>query len=182
MNDHRQLPKPIRKSRFQLVGIEGSFQAFTRGDHWNGWDCPFFTRIEGQRLVEAWNSQLEGEDVSERGQARYDGTQNRFEFVLSGELDAFDAKVIDESELYPIGAYGWCWTECDDNLKVGDLVTYADPKDEAERSFIGTVIGHFPDADPPRTTVRWENSNMKIAPIFTHEPSAWVRLEERDKR
>lgn len=40
------------------------------------------------------------------------------------------------------------------------------------------VIGHFPDADPPRTTVRWDNSGQKIAPIFTHGPSAWVRLRE----
>ncbi len=68
------------------------------------------------------------------------------------------------------------------HLDVGDRVTYADPQDEVERGFIGTVIGHFPDADPPRTTVRWDNSGQQIAPVFTHDPSAWVRLEERDRR
>ena len=58
------------------------------------------------------------------------------------------------------------------DLKIGDKATYAAPQDETESGFIGTVIGHFPYADPPRTTVRWENSGQRIAPIFTHEPSA----------
>jgi hypothetical protein len=51
------------------------------------------------------------------------------------------------------------------DFRVGDRVTHADPQDDTERSFIGTVIGHFPDADPPRTTVQWENSGQKIAPV-----------------
>ncbi len=69
-----------------------------------------------------------------------------------------------------------------DHFQVGDRVTYANPQDEAERGFIGTVIGYFPDADPPRATVRWDNSGQKIAPILTHDPGEWVRLEERDRR
>jgi hypothetical protein len=68
------------------------------------------------------------------------------------------------------------------DFKVGDCVTHADPQDEVERGFIGTVIGHFSDADPPRTTVRWDNSGQKIAPIPTHDPGAWVRLEECGSR
>lgn len=64
------------------------------------------------------------------------------------------------------------------HFEPGDKVTYADPRDEVERSSIGTMIGHFPDADPPRSTVRWENSNMKIAPVLTHHPSAWALLDD----
>jgi hypothetical protein len=44
MNDREQFSAPMRKSRFQLFGIEGAFEAFTKDDHWNGWECPFFTR------------------------------------------------------------------------------------------------------------------------------------------
>jgi hypothetical protein len=66
------------------------------------------------------------------------------------------------------------------DFQAGDNVTYADPQDETERAFIGKVIGHFPDADQRRTTVRWENSGQKIAPILTHDPSAWVRLKRSD--
>lgn len=64
------------------------------------------------------------------------------------------------------------------DLQVGDKVTYANPKDEVERGFVGTVIGHWPDADPPRTTVRWENSGMFIAPIVTYPPETWLLLKE----
>ncbi len=65
-------------------------------------------------------------------------------------------------------------------LVVGDLVTCANPQDQVERSFIGTVIGHYPDADPPRTTVRWDNSGFPIAPLMTYEPGAWVRLRDKE--
>ncbi len=34
----KALPPEFRKSRFELVGIEGSFEGYTKGDHWNGWD------------------------------------------------------------------------------------------------------------------------------------------------
>jgi hypothetical protein len=127
MNDHEQLSKAMRKSGFELLGIEGTFEGFTNGDDWNGWDCPSFTKMEGQRFVEAWNSQLQGQETSERGQARYDGTNNRFEFVLSEEVETFNAELINGVELYAIGAHGWCWEECENDLKVGDVATYADP-------------------------------------------------------
>jgi hypothetical protein len=182
MNSDSQLPMPWRKSRFEIIGIKGSFEAYTKDEKWNGWDCPFFIRMEGQRFVAAWNSQLQGQDTPERGQALYDGTNNRFEFVLSGEVESFNAVVINEMELYPIGACGWCWQECESDLKIGDLVTYADPQDETERTFIGTVLGHYPDAEPPRTRVRWENSGLKYAPICTEDPSAWVPLRQTDRK
>ena len=63
------------------------------------------------------------------------------------------------------------------DVKVGDTVTYANPEDETERSFRGTVIMHAPDAEPPRTTVRWENSGMNLAPVFTHSPGDFVRAK-----
>jgi hypothetical protein len=182
MNDHEQLPSPMRKSRFRLFDIEGAFEAFTKDDHWNGWECPFFTRAEGMRLVEAWNA-LGKDEAYGRDPARYVVEKDCFEFMLEGEIDSYSAEATGGIELYPIGEYGWCWEEEDMNndLQVGDSVTYADPQDEVERSFIGTVIGHWPDGDPPRTTVRWQNSNFKIAPVLTHEPKAWVRLEKWNK-
>jgi hypothetical protein len=176
----------FRKSRFRLFGIEGAFEAFTKGDQWNGWDCPFFTKAEGLKFVDAWNALSEDKAVSERGLARFDMKNDCFEFILSDEVDTIKAEVINGIQLYPIGAFGWCWEECNqgiamkNELKVGDRVTYADPQDEVERGFIGIVIGHFPDAGPPRTTVRWENSGMKIAPIFTHDPDAWIRINKQE--
>ncbi len=101
----------MRRSTFELFGIEGAFEAFTADDHWNGWECPFFTREEGLRLVETWNTATD--EASGRGPARYDGGKDQFEFTLGGELDTFGAESVEEVTLYPIGAYGWCWEEQD---------------------------------------------------------------------
>ncbi len=43
----------IKKTRFELFGSEGTFEGFTKGDHWNGWECPFFTRAEGLKFERA---------------------------------------------------------------------------------------------------------------------------------
>ncbi len=101
----------MRKSTFELYGITGGFEAFTNDDHWNGWECPLFTREEGLRLVGAWNSQNEDEENSGRGVARYDGEHDRFDFTLGGEVDTFEAQMVEGLKLYPIGAFGWCWEE-----------------------------------------------------------------------
>ena len=84
-------------------------EGFTADDHWNGWECPYFTRSEGLKLVEAWNAV--SDEASERGPARHDN--DRFEFTLGGEVDTFGAESIEGVRLYPIGAYGWCWEECE---------------------------------------------------------------------
>ncbi len=103
----------MRKSSFRLFGIEGAFEGFTGDDHWNGWECPFFTRSEGLSLVEAWNAPSEDQVVSYRGSARYDIQNDRFEFTVGGEVDTFGPESIEGVTLYPIGAYGWCWEECE---------------------------------------------------------------------
>ena len=81
----------MRKSSFELLGIEGTFEGFTADDHWNGWECPYFTRSEGLKLVEAWNAV--SDEASERGPARHDN--DRFEFTLGGEVDTFGAESIE---------------------------------------------------------------------------------------
>ncbi len=101
----------MRKSTFGMYGINGAFQGYTSDDHWNGWECPFFAREEGLRIMEAWNSQNEDEENSGRGVARYDDLSDRFEFALGDEVDTFEAQMVEGLKLYPIGAYGWCWEE-----------------------------------------------------------------------
>ena len=101
----------MRKSSFKLFGIEGEFEGFTADDRWTGWECPFFTRSEGLKLVEAWNAVSDEE--SGEGPARYDAESDHFEFTLGGEVDSFEAQTVEGVKLYPIGAYGWCWEECE---------------------------------------------------------------------
>ncbi len=53
------------------------------------------------------------DEESGRGTARYDAGKDRFEFTLGGEVDIFGAESVEGIRLYPIGAYGWCWEECE---------------------------------------------------------------------
>ena len=100
----------MKTSRFALFGVKGAFEAFSKGDDWNGWACPWFTYPEALRFVDAWNAPVE--DCG-RGPARYDSECDLFEFTIEGETDRFEPEVIDGVKLYPIGAYGWCWEECE---------------------------------------------------------------------
>jgi len=100
----------MKTSRFALFGVKGTFEAFSKGDDWNGWACPWFTYPEALRFVDAWNAPVE--DCG-RGPARYDSERDLFEFTIEGETDRFEPEVIDGVKLYPIGAYGWCWEECE---------------------------------------------------------------------
>jgi hypothetical protein len=93
-------------TRFELFGIEGSFEGVTNGDHWNGWECPRFTLEESLRFVDAWNAPVE--DCG-RGPARYDSEGDFFEFTIEGETDRFGPEIVEGVKLYPIGACGWCW-------------------------------------------------------------------------
>jgi hypothetical protein len=103
----------MRKPTFELYGINGEFEAFANDDHWNGWECPLFTREEGLRFVEAWNAQGKDEKASGRGEALYDSEHDRFEFTLGREVDTFEPQMVEGLKPYPIRAYGWCWEECE---------------------------------------------------------------------
>jgi len=100
----------VKTSRFALFGVKGTFEAFSKGDDWNGWACPWFTYPEALRFVDAWNAPVEDRG---RGPARYDSERALFEFTIEGETDRFEPEAIDGVKLYPIGAYGWCWEECE---------------------------------------------------------------------
>jgi hypothetical protein len=101
----------LQKSRFTLSGIIVELEGFTKGETWNGWACPLFTHSQALRLVEAWNVPNEQLENMGRGSARYDAESDCFLFEIEGEVDRFEAEIIEGVKLYPIGAHGWCWEQ-----------------------------------------------------------------------
>lgn len=85
-----------------------AYEAYTKGEHWNGWECPYFTREVAEQVL----TELEREWV-------FNTETDSFEALPVGliddETDAYQYQgitaVIDgtETRLYPIGAYSWCW-------------------------------------------------------------------------
>jgi hypothetical protein len=85
---------------------DAEFEGFTADEHWNGWACPYFTREQAMRIVEAHN-RIGG------GHARYDEATDSFLFSFASpdEEDAFLAVNIGGRTLYPVGAFCWIWEE-----------------------------------------------------------------------
>lgn len=91
------------------LGDEVLLEGFTAGGTWNGWDCPYFTFEQAQKVVDAFNAtpRLEGDSVD----ARYEAEKDTFCFFFesSGESDDFPAVEIEGRKFYPIGAGCWIW-------------------------------------------------------------------------
>lgn len=47
----------LTAASFTLEPLEGqTFAGYTAGQQWNGWACPYFTKEQAQRIVEAWHT------------------------------------------------------------------------------------------------------------------------------
>lgn len=99
-------PLPYRKLRVSVDGFDPTFEAFSNGKLWNGWEMPCFTLEEGKKLYEVfdgpfYSSEIDAfilppQDVGEEPTLTYAGT-----ITVNGEL----------LKVYPIGAGSWCWEE-----------------------------------------------------------------------
>jgi hypothetical protein len=109
----------FRKGHFIIEDWLGPFEGWTSGQRWNGWECPYFEFDTVLRMVDVWNNTSFGE---EEYQARYDEELDEFYFRDGGleEWNCFRAQLIEvegkEIKVYPIGAYGWCWTWDDEKM------------------------------------------------------------------
>jgi hypothetical protein len=96
-----------RHGRFAIADTEETFEGWTDGRQWNGWEMPRFERSEAARLIE-W---LKPE------RAWFDAERDAFVTVSQdGEEEIWAAEgvvVSDGSKLvvYGIGAGAWIWDE-----------------------------------------------------------------------
>jgi hypothetical protein len=97
-------PTMLRKGQFTL-NDETTYEGYTTGETWNGWECPMFTKAEGLRM-------------SEEVALDYDHEQDAFYArQLDEEADEFEdvgcyaAIETEVGPLYAIGAGEWIWDE-----------------------------------------------------------------------
>jgi len=107
----------------EAVDSVGVFDAYTRGDRWNGFVTPYFTQEEGQRVVAWTDAMLRRYPPDAVETLRWDDDLSAFVMesadyphepgepipnddiipaVSGGELGV---------DLYPVGAYRWKWQE-----------------------------------------------------------------------
>jgi hypothetical protein len=114
------------KSLFAIEDWFGPFEGWTTGQHWNGWECPYFEFETAIWMVDAWNRVVfDGAEY----QARYDEERDEFCFINGGqeEWDCFGAQMKEIEgktvKVYPIGAFCWIWSET-----TGSLYAPPEPK------------------------------------------------------
>lgn len=92
--------------RKTVVGIDGlcTHEAYVEDEHWNGWECPWFTKSEVENMT-AWVEKL-GETIE------YDPVHDAYVVTVDECMqEVFPGKDIDGMRLYPIGNGSWTWEE-----------------------------------------------------------------------
>jgi hypothetical protein len=95
----------LRKACFQIETFPGkTFEGYTNGEEWNGWSSPYFDFNEAMKIVEAHEKAL-------NIQIRYEEVEDKFTFEFPGKTEEYQAVVIEDKKLYPIGNSVWIWEE-----------------------------------------------------------------------
>ena len=100
----------MRKTRFVIDTNEQTYEGYTDGRRWNGWECPWFTKEVADEIMKALNN----EDIRAEYDSKKDSYLVYFDDDADGpyEFDGADVKTEDGSmHLYPVGAWCWIWDE-----------------------------------------------------------------------
>ncbi|WP_176331408.1 hypothetical protein [Burkholderia vietnamiensis] len=110
---------------FEIVSVSfdvgPSYQAYSRGETWNGWECPYFTFDEAMKVTQHQDMKC----------LRYDPESDQFVMNDPSYKDdpTYEPEVfkrqnitVDGAQIgvYPIGAFSWCWN--------GDELERPEPK------------------------------------------------------
>jgi hypothetical protein len=105
---------PASGNQFKRISVsldEGpSYQAYSRGETWNGFQCPYFPFEEAMKVTE--NPSIKG--------LKYEAETDRFVSIdpeyeddpeYEAEIFMPTSILVDRLRIkvYPIGAFGWCW-------------------------------------------------------------------------
>lgn len=99
----------MRKTRFVIDSNEKSYEGYTDGALWNGWECPWFTKEVAEEMMRDF--------IKEGGEAKYNSETDSYTFLGEnwGSADVFGGEDVDTEDgiqhLYPIGAWCWIWDE-----------------------------------------------------------------------
>lgn len=102
----------MRLTNFKIesLGYE-TFEGFTKDEDWNGWDCPYFTFEQAQKVLKTYNTLRSV--IGQKGLAYYDSAADGFIFPTNDEdePEIFAATVENGEKYYPVGAFCWIWEE-----------------------------------------------------------------------
>lgn len=101
----------MRLTNFKIesLGYE-TFEGFTKDENWNGWDCPYFTFEQAQKVLKTYN--MLRSLIGQKDLAYYHSAADVFVFPTSEEESETFAAIIENGQkYYPVGAFCWIWEE-----------------------------------------------------------------------
>lgn len=109
--------RPILVCGEWLPNPSQGYQAYSTGQHWNGWACPHFTFEAAKKLA-----------LDMHG-LQYDSEKDEFvcadpEELVGPSEERFPASVIDidgvATKVYAIGAWSWTWEPAEQSLETAN--------------------------------------------------------------
>jgi hypothetical protein len=94
--------------RVALDAMDETFACLLEaGENWNGYACPWFTKGEADRIMQA----LTAAPSRVATKATYDEKHDTYTVLLEGDEWMFSGTEHNGIKIYPIGTRGWCWGE-----------------------------------------------------------------------
>lgn len=101
----------MRPAKFKIesLGYE-TFDGFSKDETWNGWDCPYFTFEQAEKVLKNFNELRR--IIRQESIAYYESSADAFVFPADdGESESFSSVAENGQNYYPIGAFCWIWEE-----------------------------------------------------------------------
>ncbi|WP_291566906.1 MULTISPECIES: hypothetical protein [unclassified Clostridium] len=96
----------MKKSYFNIDN-EKPYLGYTNGETWNGWECPYFTKQEADKIISYC--------VENEIKAYFDISRDTYYIETSDVLEAYKGHDIVYNNktlhVYGIGSCVWCWTK-----------------------------------------------------------------------
>ena len=90
------------KKSFSIDGSDNTYEGYTLGQTWNGFDCPYFSLSQALKIV----SDMDCLQFDDRMINIIDNTYTEeVENIEPCVLETVDGGLI----VYPIGLNAWCW-------------------------------------------------------------------------
>ena len=99
----------MRPAKFKIesLGYE-VFEGFSKDEDWNGWDCPYFTFEQAQKVLKTYNELRR--IIGQKNLAHYDSSTDAFAFPSDeDETETFVSIIENGQKYYPIGTFCWIW-------------------------------------------------------------------------
>lgn len=98
-----------RKTKFSCGENPAVFEGYTRDNHWNGWECPFFTFTEACRVLRTLSNQ--GDEWGFKNNEFWITEPDDENEVPLGFIPTQVETPDGILELWCIGGWYWTWVE-----------------------------------------------------------------------